>query len=93
MLCSIIVHWLINNTRTILSFLIQYLLSILAILMEAPPSSWIVLCLPEEQGSKVLMAVDSNMYELDAFQAKSKVVILLLSIQGQQNWSVFSFPT
>ncbi len=45
--------------------------------MEAPPSSWIVLCLPEEQGSKVLMAVDSNMYELDAFQAKSKVVILL----------------
>eukprot|EP00794_Sanderia_malayensis_P003165 gene3165-3634_t len=42
--------------------------------IEAPPSCWIVLCLPEEQGSKVLMARDNNLFELDTFQAKPKTL-------------------
>eukprot|EP00112_Aurelia_sp_Birch-Aquarium-sp1_P019595 Seg4875.2 transcript_id=Seg4875.2/GoldUCD/mRNA.D3Y31 product="Vacuolar protein sorting-associated protein 16" protein_id=Seg4875.2/GoldUCD/D3Y31 len=40
--------------------------------IEAPPSSWMVLSLPDEHGSKVLMAIDNNIFELDAFQAKQK---------------------
>ena len=41
--------------------------------IEAPPSCWAVLNLPDEQGSKVLMAIDSIVYELDSFQSKTKV--------------------
>jgi len=40
--------------------------------IEAPPSCWAVLNLPDEQGSKVLMAIDSIVYELDSFQSKTK---------------------
>lgn len=50
--------------------------------IEAPPSSWMVLSLPDEHGSKVLMAIDNNIFELDAFQAKQKVrVKKLLNLQ------------
>lgn len=41
--------------------------------MEAPPSSWAVLSLPDDQGTKVLMAIDNTIYELDSFQPKTKV--------------------
>eukprot|EP00795_Rhopilema_esculentum_P014842 gene14842-5965_t len=40
--------------------------------VEAPPSSWVVLSPPEEQGAKVLMAKDNSLYELDVVQAKPK---------------------
>ena len=45
----------------------------ISIAMEAPPGCWAVLSLPDEQGSKVLMAVENNIFELDSFQAKPKV--------------------
>ncbi|XP_057293833.1 vacuolar protein sorting-associated protein 16 homolog [Hydractinia symbiolongicarpus] len=40
--------------------------------VEAPPSSWAVLSLPDDQGTKVLMAIDNTIYELDSFQPKTK---------------------
>ncbi|XP_047136937.2 vacuolar protein sorting-associated protein 16 homolog isoform X1 [Hydra vulgaris] len=40
--------------------------------LEIPPSSWAVLSLPEEQGTKVIMAKDNIIFELDTFQHKSK---------------------
>ena len=45
----------------------------LYVVAEAPPSCWVVLSPPDEQGSKVLMAKENSLFELDAFQAKSKV--------------------
>jgi len=42
--------------------------------MEAPPSCWTVICAPEEQEAKVLMAIDQSINELDSFQHKPKVI-------------------
>lgn len=44
--------------------------------LEAPPSSWAVLCLPEDDGTKVLMAVEQTIYELDTFQPKVKNLVV-----------------
>lgn len=41
--------------------------------LESPPSSWTVLCSPDEPEAKVLMAVDRQIYEMDSFQHKLKV--------------------
>ena len=41
--------------------------------MEAPPSCWTIICAPEENEAKVLMAIDQNINELDSFQHKPKV--------------------
>ena len=41
--------------------------------MERPPSCWTVICAPEEQEAKVLMAIDQSINELDSFQHKPKV--------------------
>jgi len=57
----------INNINDIKLQIIQCPFS-----MESPPSSWNVICPPDEQTTKVLMAVDSTIYELDSFQPKTK---------------------